>query len=140
MKSRTKRILTASGILIALSVAGITWVGFDAILGNAPLFRKSAIETTLLWGRLAPFPASAKELRIHTEGSSFTRAFRVSFIAPAGDIEHWLQESSGIRDAQLTSPSSGVRHFEIKPGEGAGWAEVTVDDNQHHVSVYVYWS
>ena len=70
----------------------------------------------------------------------FTRAFRASFVAPAADIEQWLQQSPGTREALPATPSPGVRHFEIAPGGGAQHAEATVDDTQHKVSIYVYWS
>jgi hypothetical protein len=70
----------------------------------------------------------------------FTRTFRVSFDAPAAEIDRWLQQSPGTREAAPSSPSPGVRHFQIEPGEGASNAEVTVDDQAHSVLIYVYWS
>jgi hypothetical protein len=101
---------------------------------------RTAIRCTLEWGRLSPFPASAEQITITTEGSMFTRAFRASFTAPAPDIERWLQDSPGTRAAISTSPSPGVRHFEIAPGGGAQHGEVNVDDALHSVSIYVFWS
>ncbi|EDY18645.1 hypothetical protein CfE428DRAFT_3682 [Chthoniobacter flavus Ellin428] len=77
---------------------------------------------------------------ITTSGGPFTRAFRVTFTAPPADIERWLQQSPGTLDVHATSPSTGIRHFQIEPGEGAEWAEVTVDDTKHRVDIYVYWS
>jgi hypothetical protein len=77
---------------------------------------------------------------ISVQGSMFTRAFRASFVAPSTDIEQWLQQSPGTREALPTSPSPGIRHFSIAPGGGAQHAEVTVDDRRHYVSIYVYWS
>ena len=70
----------------------------------------------------------------------FTREFRTFFVAPPEDIEDWLQSSPGTREAVVTTPSPGLRHFKIKPGGGAEFAEVTVDDTQHSVSICVYWS
>ncbi len=98
------------------------------------------MDCTLEWGRLAPFPASAGTVTVTAEGSSFTRAFRSSFTAPAAEIETWLKDSPGTREAKLTKPSPGLRHFGIAPGGGAAHAEVTVDDTTHRVSIYVYWS
>jgi hypothetical protein len=57
------------------------------------------------------------------------RAFRSSFTAPAPDIEQWLQQSPGTREAQPSTPSPGIRRFEIVPGGGAQHAEVTVGDS-----------
>ena len=70
----------------------------------------------------------------------FSRGFRVSFVAPAAEIDQWLQQSPGTREAIPSSPSPGTRHYRIAPGGGAQHAEVTVDDTQHRVSIYVYWS
>ena len=60
--------------------------------------------------------------------------------APAADIERWLKDSPGTREATPDSPSPGKRHFLIKPGGGAQHAEVNVDDEAGTVSIFVYWS
>jgi hypothetical protein len=119
---------------------GVWWIGADALFGNAPLFRGSAIKCTLEWGRLAPIPQTAGNVKITTEGSSFSRSFRLFFKAPDPDIEKWLHDSPGSSECQPSFPSPGIRHFEMKPGGGATQAELTVDDNQHTVAIYVAWS
>ena len=70
----------------------------------------------------------------------FTRAFRASFSAPIEDVEQWLRESPGTREATLERPSPSTRRFLIRPGGGAQWAEVTVDDSSGEVRIYVCWS
>lgn len=70
----------------------------------------------------------------------FSRWFRVRFVAPADEIERWLSESPGTREAAPMTDSPGIRHFDIEPGGGAQHAEVDVDDTEHSVSIYVYWS
>src|SRR4051812_21395355 len=140
MKPRTKRKLLVLCGLFALGITCIAWLGYSWLSPNSSRNRASAIDCTLTWGRLAPFPASAQQFSISAEGSMFTRGFRSSFNAPASEIERWLQQSPGTREAVPTSPSPGVRHFQIDPGGGAQGAEVTVDDANHHVSIYVYWS
>jgi hypothetical protein len=95
---------------------------------------------TLQWGRLAPYPPSARQISIKPEGNMFTRAFRASFTAPADEIERWLQESPGTRGAAATTVSPGIRHFEIVPGGGAQAARVTVNDTTSQVYIYVCWS
>jgi hypothetical protein len=92
------------------------------------------------WARLAAYPETARDLRATTSGGPFTRAFRVSFSAPAADIEKWLKDSPGTREAEPTHPSPGKRHFAISPGGGAQHAEVVVDDVAGVVAIYVYWS
>ena len=129
MKTRTMRILLVIWGVIALGIGGFSWLN-----------RTSAINTTRMWGRLAPFPKSAQRFTISSEGSMFTRAFRCSFSAPASDIEQWLQQSPGTRETTPATPSPGIRIFKIAPGGGAQWAEVTVDDTEHCVAIYVYWS
>ena len=98
----------------------------------------SALETTLEWGHLAPLPTSAQQVVINTDGSMFTREFRISFVASAKDIDVWLRESAGTSKAIVTRPSPGVRNFQIIPGGGAEFAEVTVDDTVHSVYIHVY--
>ena len=140
MKPRTKRILRWVSCVVLVGICALVWLGYTLFSPNSSRNRADAIDCTLTWGRLAPFPASAQSFTISTTGNMFTRGFRSSFTAPAADIEQWLQQSPGTRAVQPSSPSPGLRHFEIAPGGGAVGAEVTVDDTNHRVSIYVYWS
>ena len=140
MTTRTRRILLLLTGVFLIGASGISGLGYYFLSPNSPRNRAATIETILTWGRLAPFPASAQGLSISATGNMFTRGFRCSFNAPAPDIEQWLQQSPGTRTVHPSSPSPGIRHFEIAPGGGAQWAEVTVDDTKHRVSIYVYWS
>lgn len=101
--------------------------------------KRSAIKATLEWGRLAPFPKSARDLVVTTEGNMFTRSFRVSFSAPKEDIARWAEESPGIRETQPKKEGS-ERKYVIKPGGGAVYAEVVIDDATDQVRIYVAWS
>ena len=107
---------------------------------RSPEDYQTAVKRTLEWGRLSPFPPSAQQLAVKIEGGLFTRSFRVSFTAPPTDIERWLQASPGTRETSPTTPSPGIRHFQIEPGGGANRAEVRVEDTTHQVSIYVSWS
>ena len=140
MKTRTKRTLLVLCGTFVLGSSGIAWLGYSSVSPYSVRNRASAIDATLTWGRLASFPASAQQFVISTHGNMFSRAFRASFVAPAAEIDRWLQQSPGTREATLSTPSPGVRHFQITPGGGAQHAEVTVDDTQHRVSICVYWS
>jgi hypothetical protein len=95
---------------------------------------------TLEWGRLAPFPASATDVRVSTEGSMFTRGFRAHFVAPRADVDAWLAASPGPRSATKEAVGKSRTKYVITPGGGAGWAELTVDEATGTVDVYVYWS
>jgi hypothetical protein len=143
MTTRTKRLLLAASLVLGvlvLGTAGATWLAYSILSPDSPLNHASAIETAREWGRLDPFPSSAQRLTVETLGSIFTREFRISFVAPPEDIETWLKSSPGTRDAVVTTPAPGVRRFAIRPGGGAEFAEVTVDDARQSVSIRVYWS
>jgi hypothetical protein len=100
--------------------------------------RKEAMDTTLEWARLAPFPPSAQEVTIKTEGGWFTRSFRSHFKAPKPDLESWIKASPGLLSAESTY-ADGKRKYTIKPGGGANRAEVTIGDNGS-VEIYTSWS
>ena len=120
--------------IIPLAGCGLGWIAWTELLYQQQL------DISREWARLAPYPASAKDLRASTEGGLFTRAFRVSFSAPAGDIESWLRASPSTRAVTPDKLAGSRRHFVIAPGGGARHAEVTVDDASGFVSIYVYWS
>jgi hypothetical protein len=137
---------------------------------------KGKVLTVLEWGRLAPFPKSACDVRIETLGSMFTRELIASFHASAAEIEAWLRASPGTAQAKAevnTGPESqhvlderaefmrlykeskphpaeerispdsvppGYRRYQVKPGGGAQFAEVIVDELTSGVRIRVYWS
>jgi hypothetical protein len=137
MERRTNGLIAAQGFvlgsIVVLGSISVAWLLHSRL-------QTSATDCTLEWGRLAPLPKSAQQIAIVTEGSMFTREFRTSFFAAPEDIEEWLQSSPGTREGALTTPSPGIRHFQIKAGGGAEFAEVIVDDSLHRVFIHVYWS
>ena len=123
-------------LLITFLVMGLAFVSWRD--GWFKSEAERAMPAILKWGRLEPFPESARDLQVKVSGNMFTRGFRASFTAPQADIEAWLKRSPGTREGL---PKSGpVRVFEIKPGGGAQFARVTVDDRLHRVLIRVYWS
>ncbi len=141
MHPRTKRILRIVGYVLVLGAGAAVWLGYMLFSPESLWNRASTIRCTLEWGRLAPFPASARNLTITTSGSMFTRSFHVSFTAPADEIELWLEQSPGIRGLGPPSYPPGVREFEIRPGGGGAiGGGVSVDDTDHSVSIDVSWS
>jgi hypothetical protein len=63
----------------------------------------------------------------------------VTFRAPAPDIDRWLQSSPGPSEATVESIGT-KRRFSIRPGAGAQFAQVEVDDASSIVTIYAYWS
>jgi hypothetical protein len=103
----------------------------------------SAIETVLEWARLAPFPNSVRDLTVTSEGSMFTRAFRVRFSAQCKDVEIWLAQSPGTAEVEPKSLDDISYFYSITPGGGAQHAEVTIsqlDGSTCSVEIYTYWS
>jgi hypothetical protein len=100
--------------------------------------KKSAIDATLEWARLAPFSSSAQEFTIRVEGGSFTRSFRAHFKAPKHDIDNWVKQSPGLMSAEPTY-ANGKRTYIIRPGGGANRAQVTIGDDDS-VEIYTSWS
>jgi len=100
---------------------------------------KSARSTTLEWSRLAYWPECAKKERAATSGSMFTREFEYSFKCPLQEVEQWLDESSGIKDAEIDKQGQ-LTIYKIKPGGGAQFAELRVHSKTGSVNLRVYWS
>jgi hypothetical protein len=128
-------VVLISGGLLLLFV-----IPTDEIENSLPFMRARMIKPVLEWGRLAPFPKTALDFTIVTEGNSFTRAFRAEFEAGPKAIATWIAASPGLRESEIERPSPDVRLFRIKPGGGATLAEVEINDRTGHVKVYVAWS
>lgn len=79
-------------------------------------------------------------ITIKTEGNAFSRAFRSSFTLLKEDLKKWIKESPGLQDAEITSVGETKKHYQIKPGGKAQFAEVTIDFNTNYVEIYTYWS
>jgi hypothetical protein len=122
------------GTLVAATVVIAALVAFRLF------HRHSMIDSTREWARLAPIPADAEDFAIEARGSMFTREFRASFRATGDSIARWLQDSPGTREATRTRTSQGRWTYSIRPGGGAQFAEVTVDDQTGVVTIRVYWS
>ena len=126
------RSLIVLGLIVVLGVA--------AYGGYQHMRYRSMINCTLEWARLAPFPESAADFTINTEGSMFTRAFLAQFRASPEAIQQWVADSPGMQGVEPRVPRPNVRQFNIQPGGGAQHAEVEIDDAIDVVRIYVYWS
>ena len=141
MKSRTKRLTRIAACVLVLGAGAAAWLGYMLLSPESSWNQADAIRCTLEWGRLAPFPASARNLTITTSGGSFTRSFHVSFTASEDDIESWLQQSPGTRGVVPKNKTPDIREFEITPGGGGAiGGTVSVEDAEHLVLIDMSWS
>jgi len=90
-------------------------------------------------GQLAPFPASATHVSVETEGKSFSRSFRASFVAPKHDIQAWINRSPGLNETTPEEVSDNKVQYIIAPGGDANRAEVMIDYVLNTVEIYVSW-
>ena len=145
MKNKTKLpkliIALVSAILLVVSVAfaGLFLVPSNSRDNQDPAKQKEMMALVLVWGRLSPFPASATNVSIKTEGGSFTRSFHASFIAPKQDIQSWINVSPGLNETTPDELSDNKVKYIISPSGGANKAEVTIDYDLNQVQIYVSW-
>jgi hypothetical protein len=130
--TRGKRRRLFAAMMTLLIMAGL-YVGFRQYEC------RQMIRIRCEWARLDPFPASAQQFSITTEGGMFTRGIRARFATPQRDIDRWLASSPGPRSAAVESHAC-KRKYIIEPGGGADYAEVIVDECLHVVNIYAYWS
>lgn len=93
-------------------------------------------ELTLEWGRLTPFPKTAKDFEIYTEGNSFTRTFKGSFTDTPEHIKAWLLSSPGVTEGKKSSDGKYI----LKTSEGVAYGEVVVSPDSQSLMFEVAWS
>lgn len=137
MLKNTKLILIS--VLFLLSIAAVAFYFlFSNAIDNRNSKRQAEMMALILeWGRLAPFPDSASDISVQTEGNSFTRSFRASFVAPNSDIEKWVLASPGLIESNRQELSSNRLKYIVVPGGGANQAEVIIDFGVNKVDIYV---
>jgi hypothetical protein len=91
-----KKIITFGAVLIPAVLTDLVFRASDT----------DALATASTWARLAPLPASARNLHVDVKGSMFTREFVVTFTAPPHDVRQWLKGSPG--------PSSATQEYRVR--------------------------
>ncbi len=134
------RWLVAGGVLIVVGAVVLLAVTGMFFSRGGRVDERSALDTTREWARLAPYPASAKFDDIETEGSAFTREFRIRFTAPIVEVRRWLAASPGTSSVVPEVLGGGRERYDITPGGGAQFAEVIVDPSTCKVEIHTYWS
>ena len=92
------------------------------------------------WARVASIPKKATDVRRVTAGGVFTRGFRAHFATTDSDLRKWIESSPALKDSKGEVDPDGWNVFHVKPGSGAGFAEVRIDPRVLFVVVYAYWS
>jgi hypothetical protein len=115
------------------------------ILGRAqdasiPANRASAIETTLTWAKLPPFPVADRDLELQIKGSPFTRQFIITFKAPTETIKKWMATCPGLDGVKPQPQRDGSLLYRIQPGGGALGATLLLSDKGTRVTVDAWWS
>ena len=100
---------------------------------------QNAIEASLAWSRMRALPATAEQVETTVMGSTFSREVEVSFYGSRESIETWIEDSPGTRNATV-SEVGNISTYEIEPGEGAQFAQVTVNWTALTVTIHAYWS
>jgi len=126
-------------LVVLVAFAGLFFISSNSRDNQSPAKQKEMMALVLEWGRLSPFPASATNVSVETEGSSFTRSFRASFTAPKQDIESWIKDSPGLNETTPDDLSNNKVQYIIAPGGGANRAKVTIDYGLNQVEIYVSW-
>jgi hypothetical protein len=137
--------IVIAGLLAAYVAGALSVVVFVLLMptnarDNAdPSMRPEMVRVTVEWGRLAPFPATARDFVIKTEGNMFTRSFRGSFTDTPEHIEAWLATSPGVSRAYCTQTSMGET-CRLQTSERVSYGEVVVSPDKSRVTFYVAWS
>jgi len=137
-----KLIITiASTVLLVGLVAfvGLFFLSSNSRDNQDPAKQKEMMALVLEGARLSPFPTSATNVSIKTEGNSFTRSFRASFIASKDDIQAWIKASPGLNETESEELSASKVQYIITPSGGANQAKVTIDYSLNQVEIYVSW-
>lgn len=106
---------------------------------QSPLNQPRVLETSRLWARLAPLPASTTQLQISAAGELFSKRYVVSFEATVDDIKTWLADSPGPSAYPPERLPDGTMKYRIEPRDAA-FAEVDVSADQQHVKIRAAWS
>jgi len=145
MKNKSKllkylvAIISTAFLVWFIALAGFFFLPTNSRDNQNPAKQKEMMALVLEWGRLSPFPASATNISIKTEGGSSTRSFRASFTAPKQDIQSWIKDSPGLNETTPDELSDNKVQYIIAPGGGANKAEVTIDYGLNQVEIYVSW-
>ena len=131
MKIKNKR----RAILIAMLTFSILYFAYPYTPWKQ---KENAIETALKWCQLNDSPDLAKNIEVVIKGNTFTREFRISFIAEKDIIENWLNSSPGIEQKVSLSADTELT---IKPIlKDAQFGEIIVNTSFNTVIIRTYWS
>ena len=137
--SKPRRAIVAvclASLALVVLIAAVIWQFLPAILLTPRQYSEPQMWRIVHeWTQTAPLPGDASDVSIITEGSDFTRQFKAHFRLSSESLKAWIAASPGFRDAQVTNDLEGVRHYLIKPGGGALFAEIVIDERTGSISI-----
>lgn len=98
--------------------------------------QQEMLEIILKCGDLAPIPKNAEITNIKTEGSMFSRGFRLVFKADMDTINVWMKASKGI-GSEKGIEVNGKKKYILNVINDFEYGEIIVDNRNGMVSVYV---
>lgn len=134
-------VLGAIGLVGVMEGLSLLWLVMLIFMptneweNRSPASQAEMAAITREWGRLAPFPKTARDFTIRTEGNMFTRGFRGSFRDTPENVRAWLDASPGAMEG---TRKEGRIFLEM--GDGAQYGEVEVSPDGTEVKFRVSWS
>ncbi|MFK5921708.1 MAG: hypothetical protein QM496_05970 [Verrucomicrobiota bacterium] len=133
--------LSMSGVVLAFGIFLIGWTYTPNWVANVNPFKEEAmVDAAWEWGQFAPLPVSARNFRIETSGSPFTRTFSGSFSADQEILKNWIIESPGIKFEEGKKLDSGRVKYSIIPGGGASFGSIELDKSVGILYFTISWS
>ncbi|MGB8167635.1 MAG: hypothetical protein WCF18_09090 [Chthoniobacteraceae bacterium] len=124
-------------IFAALFASALGYFGYSIFAPTGPIHRKTVEEFMQETGGLAPFPRSARSVRVFTPFLRFGSS--ATFSAPLPDIKEWIRQSPRMRGviAEPIDGTSRTRYFHRDDRDGVLWTELVVDESNQSVHVFV---
>ncbi|RBP45640.1 hypothetical protein DES53_10222 [Roseimicrobium gellanilyticum] len=128
---------------MAVLAAILVWMAGDILFEpRRPMHMASAKASAWNWARLPALLAKAQGIHLTTDGSVFSRSFRVTFFGAPADIAAWVKSCPGVGDPDCKKEplEGGGMRYVYPAGGGAAYAEIVHFPARGTVEIYTYWS
>lgn len=121
-----------------LAIVSISAICVGTVVECRSISNESAKTIVVSWCRLAEFPSGRKSETLLVGGSAFTREFEISFQLERHDLQRWISDSPGLRDASIAT-NGRVAAYRIEPKDAQSCL-VKTDESSGKVWIKAYWS